>query len=180
MRFLLLAIAVAASVVVAQPAAGQAPPARTSLHVVSLRDFTIGGRRFLGRTPAQVVAAFGKPSRRVAGRSTLDLRYGSWTVHFERRASDGKLLGASARSVDPMLYGSHGQRLLAPWFGPAGIGGAVTREIEWVPDGVWNEWIPRAGGYDGADFPRRLTWGVDRAGVRWLRIATQLDVEFPY
>src|SRR5262245_15079339 len=180
MRALLIAIVVAASVAVLQPAAGQAQPPRSSLHVVSLWDFTLGGRRFLGRTPAQVTAAFGKPARRLATGSTLDLRYGSWTIHFQRRASDGKLLGSSARSVDPALYGSRGQRLLAPWFGPAGIRGAVTREVEWVPDGVWNEWIPRGGGYDGADFPRRITWGVDRWGVRWLRIATQLDVEFPY
>ena len=60
-----------------------------------------------------------------------------------------------------------------------GIEGAVTREIGWVPDGVWNEWIPPAGGYDGLDFPRRITWGVDSRGVRWLRLATNLGVEFP-
>ncbi len=180
MRALLLAVVAAASLVVL-PGAGAAvapAPPLTSLHVVSLRSFTIGGRHFLGRTPAQVTTAFGKPSARVATASGLRLRLGAWTIGFERRASDRRLLASSAVSTDRALFGTSGRRLLAPWFGPRGIEGAVTREVEWVPDGVWNEWIPRAGGFDGLDFPRRITWGVDRHGVRWLRIATQPNVEF--
>jgi hypothetical protein len=176
---ILALVLVPASLLAAQPSLGQAAaPPRSSLHVVSLNDFTIGGRRFLGRTPAQVTALFGKPAARVASRTALDLRYGGWTIHFARRKSDGKLLGASATSVDPGLYGARGRRLLATWFGPRGIGGAVTSEIGWVENGDWNEWIPRAGGYDGLDFPRRISWGIDAKGRRWLRIATQLDVEF--
>jgi hypothetical protein len=179
MRVLLTAVAVAAFLPAVLPAAAAGPaPSRTSLHVVSLSSFTIGGRRFLGRTPEQVVSAFGRPSARLSSRSGLRLRYGGWTIGFERRASDRKLLASSAVSVDPALFGTSGRRLLAPWFGPRGIAGAVTREVEWIPDGVWNEWIPRAGGYDGLDFPRRITWGIDSRGQRWLRLATELDVEF--
>lgn len=178
---LLLAVVVASTSLVVLPLASAAPapkPSLSSLHVVSLRSFTIGGRFFLGRTPAQVTAAFGKPSARVTTASGLRLRFGSWTIVFERRSSDRRLLASSAVSTDRALFGTSGRRLLAPWFGPRGIEGAVTREVEWVPDGVWNEWIPRGGGYDGLDFPRRITWGIDSRGQRWLRIATQLDVEF--
>ena len=181
MTRLFVTIAIAVSALLAVPVAPAAPataPSPRSLHVVSLSSFTIGGRRFLGRTPIQVTSAFGKPTARIPGKSSLDLRYGPWTIHFQRRKSDGKLLGASARSVDQALFGSRGRRVLAPWFGLKGIEGAVTSEVEWVEDGVWNEWIPRNGGFDGLDFPRRITWGIDGKGHRWLRIATQLDVEF--
>ena len=176
---MLIAVAVAAAFLVVLPTAAAAtPPPRTSLHVVSLASFTIGGRHFLGRTPAQVTAEFGRPSARISSGSGLRLRLGAWTIRFERRASDGKLIAGSAVATDQALFGTSGRRLLAPWFGPRGIEGAVTREIEWVPDGDWNEWIPRAGGYDGLDFPRRITWGVDSRGLRWLRLATDLEVEF--
>ena len=176
---MLLAVAVVSASLLVLPtaAAGPAPP-RTSLHVVSLSSFTIGGRRFLGRTPAQVNAAFGRPSARITSGSGLRLRFGAWTIRFERRASDGRLIASSAVSVDQALFGSSGRRLLAPWFGLRGIEGAVTREVDWIPDGDWNEWIPRAGGYDGLDFPRRITWGIDSHGLRWLRLATDLAVEF--
>jgi hypothetical protein len=178
--FVTLALVVGALTAAEIAPAGTAAPPLRSLHVVSLPGFGIGGHRFLGRTPIQITSAFGKPSARIAGRSTLDLRYGGWTIHFQRRKSDGKLLAASARSVDQGLYGSGGRRLLAPWFGLNGIKGAVTSEVGWVKDGDWNEWIPRGDGYDGADFPRRISWGIDAHGRRWLRLATQLDVEFPY
>jgi hypothetical protein len=179
MRAMLIAVVVAAASLVALPtAAATTAPPRTSLHVVSLASFTIGGRHFLGRTPAQVTAAFGRPSARISSGSGLRLRFGAWTIRFERRTSDGRLIAASAVTTDQALFGTSGRRLLAPWFGPRGIEGAVTREVEWVPDGDWNEWIPRAGGYDGPDFPRRITWGVDSRGLRWLRLATDLEVEF--
>ena len=110
--------------------------------------------------------------------SGLRLRFGAWTIRFERRAPDAKLIASSAVATDQALFGTSGRRLLAPWFGPRGIEGAVTREVDWIPNGDWNEWIPRAGGYDGLDFPRRITWGVDSRGLRWLRLATDLEVEF--
>lgn len=181
MTKLFVTLILAASALLAVQAAPAAPataPSPGSLHVVSLNSFAIGGRRFLGRTPTQVTSAFGKPTARIAGRTTLDLRYRGWTIHFQRRKSDGKLLAASARSVDQALFGSRGRRLLAPWFGLRGIEGAVTSEVGWVENGDWNEWIPRNGGFDGLDFPRRISWGIDAQGRRWLRLATQLDVEF--
>ena len=175
---MLIALVIAASLVVLPTAPAATKPSRTSLHVVSLASFTIGGRHFLGRTPAQVTAAFGRPSARFSSGTTLRLRFGAWTIRFERRASDGKLIASSAVTTDQALFGTSGRRLLAPWFGPRGIEGAVTREVDWIPDGDWNEWIPRAGGYDGLDFPRRITWGVDSRGLRWLRLATDLEIEF--
>ena len=171
--------ALVAALVAAQatPAAAASPPPR-SLHVVSLGNFLIGGRRFLGRTPTQVTAAFGRPDARIATRSTLDLRYGGWTIHFRRRPSDGALIAGSARSDDQKLVGARGRRVLAPWFGVRGIEGAVTSELGWFPDDVWAEWIPRGAGFDNLDFPRRISWGIDRSGRRWLRLATDLDLEF--
>jgi hypothetical protein len=177
----LLTFSLAAAAVLATQSASAAPappPPPRSLHVASLMSFTIGGRHFLGRTPIQITSAFGKPSARIVGKSTLDLRYGGWTIHFKRRKSDGKLLAASALCVDQALYGTSGRRLLAPWFGLKGIEGAVTREVEWVKDGDWNEWIKRDGYFDGADFPRRISWGIDPRGRRWLRLQTDLEVEF--
>jgi hypothetical protein len=179
MTRLVLTFALAATALLgAQPAPARSAPAPRSLHVVALGDFVIGGRRFLGRTPIQVTSAFGKPNARVASRSTLDLRYGGWTIRFRRRKSDGKLLAESALSVDQGLYGSRGGRLLAPWFGSRGIEGAVTSELGWIQDDVWTEWLPRGDGFDNADFPRRISWGIDARGHRWLRLATKLDVEF--
>ena len=96
------------------PAATPAMPARTSLHVVTLNGFQIGGRRFLGRTPTQVTSAFGKPSSRYATRTAMELRYGAWTIHFKKRRSDGRFIADAARSYDQALYGSRGRRLLAP------------------------------------------------------------------
>ena len=175
---MLIAAVVAAALVVLPTASAATKPPRTSLHVVSLASFTICGRHFLGRTPAQVTAAFGRPSARFFSGSGLRLRFGAWTIRFERRASDAKLIASSAVATDQTLFGTSGRRLLAPWFGPRGVEGAVTREVDWIPNGDWNEWIPRAGGYDGLDFPRRITWGVDSRGLRWLRLATDLEVEF--
>jgi hypothetical protein len=177
-RVLLTLALVAAALAVVQAAPARTATPSRSLHVVSLSDFRIGARRFLGRTPIQITSAFGKPDARIAARSTLDLRYGSWTIHFERRTSDGRLLASSARSVDQRLYGSRGRRLLAPWFGLRGIEGAVTSELGWVKDDVWTEWIPQGGGYNSADYPRRISWGIDARGRRWLRLATTLDAEF--
>ena len=179
MRTFLPALAVASALALLPTAAATPAPSRTSLHVASLKSFTIGGRRFLGRTPAQVTAAFGRPSARLSSASGLRLRFGAWTIRFERRSSDGRLRASSAVTTDQALFDASGRRLLAPWFGHRGIEGAVTREVEWVPDGVWNEWIPRDGGFDGLDFPRRITWGIDSHGLRWLRLATDLEVEFP-
>ena len=102
------------SALVTAPA--EAAPPRRSIHVTSLNDFTIGGRRFLGRTPIQVTSAFGKPSARATAPGVLVLRYGPWTINFKRRKSDRKLLAWSARSIDPALYGVRGGRLLAPTF----------------------------------------------------------------
>ena len=65
-----------------------------------------------------------------------------------------------------------------PLVRPSGDRGRRHEGDRRVPDGDWNEWIPRAGGYDGLDFPRRITWGVDSRGLRWLRLATDLEVEF--
>jgi hypothetical protein len=125
-----------------------------------------------------VTAAFGKPSSRFSTRSALELRYGSWTIHFKRRRSDGKLLADAARSVDQGLYGLRGRRILAPWFGTKAIESAVASEVAYVPNGDFNEWFPRDGGFQNGDFPRRITWGIDSRGRRWLRLATDLDVEF--
>jgi hypothetical protein len=179
LAFALVALGLAAVALTgAHSSAAATRPAARSLHVVALGDGLIGGRRFLGRTPAQVTAAFGKPAARTAGRTSLDLRYGAWTLRFERRRSDGTLIASSARSVDSALYGSRGRRLLAPWFGRAGIEGAVTSELGWTADGYFNEWIRRDGRFVGADFPRTITWGIDARGRRWLKLETDLDFEF--
>jgi hypothetical protein len=156
------------------------PPPRRSIHVVSLNDFTIGGRRFLGRTPIQVTSLFGKPSARWSAVGVLVYRYGDWTIHFKRRTSDRKLIAWSARSTDPALYGVRGRRLLAPWFTRETIKRAVTSEVGWVENGDFNEWIARRDSFVSGDFPRRISWGIDARRHRWLKIATNLDVEFPY
>ena len=176
----LATLAASISVLAAGPAPAATPnmPARTSLHVVTLSGFQIGGRRFLGRSPAQVIAAFGKPSSRYATRTAMELRFGAWTIHFKKRRSDGKLIADAARSYDQGLYGSQGRRLLAPWFGRAAIESAVTDEVDYVVDGDFNDWIPRNGTFVGLDFPRTISWGIDSRGRRWLRVATDLEVEF--
>ena len=162
----------------AAPAAAPTAPARTSLHVVTLNGFQIGGRRFLGRTPSQVTSAFGKPSSRFATRTAMELRYGAWTIHFKKRRSDGLFIADAARSYDQALYGSRGRRLLAPWFGRAAIESAVTTEVDYTPEGNFNDWIPRNGTFVGLDFPRTISWGIDSRGRRWLRVATDIEVEF--
>jgi hypothetical protein len=177
---LLTALAGSISVLAAAPAPAATPnmPARTSLHVVTLNGFQIGGRRFLGRTPTQVTAAFGRPGSRYATRTAMELRYGAWTIHFKKRRSDGRFIADAARSYDQALYGSRGRRLLAPWFGRAAIESAVTDEVDYVVDGDFNDWIPRNGTFVGLDFPRTISWGIDSRGRRWLRVATDLEVEF--
>lgn len=160
-------------------AAASAASTRLPLNVVSLNDPTIGAHRFLGRTPIQVTSSFGKPSARTATRTTATLRYGNWTISFKKRASDGKLIGYAARANGGTLQGVHGNRLLAPSYSRAHIAHAVTAEIGWVENGDFNEWIPRgASSYVGADFPRTLSWGIDGHGVRWLKIETDLNLEF--
>jgi hypothetical protein len=177
---LLAALAASVSVVAAAPAPAGAPkpPARTSLHVVTLNGFQIGSRNFLGRTPTQVTSAFGRPSSRYATRTAMELRYGAWTIHFAKRRSDGRFVADAGRSYDQGLYGSRGRRLLAPWFGRVAIESAVTAEVDYVPDGHFNDWIPRNGTFVGLDFPRTISWGIDSRGRRWLRVATDIEVEF--
>jgi hypothetical protein len=172
---------VAAAAALAVPAAAATYPAR-SLHVVSLDDFRIGARAFLGRTPTQITSAFGRPDARttrvIHGKVvTVQLRYATWTISFKRRAGDGKLLASAARTTDPLLTGRRGTRLLAPWFGTRGIQGAVVREVGGVDHPEGNEWILRSDHLDNANVPRTVTWGV--AGhTRWLSLATDLNVEF--
>jgi hypothetical protein len=61
----------------------------------------------------------------------------------------------------------------------AQITSGVTAELGWVKDGDFNEWIPRgASSFVSADFPSTITWGIDRHGVRWLKIETDLNLEF--
>ena len=175
-RILLTAVALTALVVVS--AATAAAPKRP-LTVVSLRDPTIGGHLFLGRTPLQVSSAFGKPSARTATRTSATVRYGHWTISFKKRVSDGKLIGYAARAAGGTLTGVRGHRLLTPSYSRAQIKAGVTAEVEWVKDGNFNEWIPRsASSFVGLDFPRTITWGIDRHGVRWLKIETDLNHEF--
>jgi hypothetical protein len=177
-RTRILFTAVALTALVAAGAAGAAAPKRP-LNVVSLGDPTIGGHLFFGRTPLQVTSAFGKPSARTATRTSATLRYGNWTISFKKRVSDGRLIGYEARAAGGTLTGVRGHRLLAPSFSRAQITAGVTAELEWVKDGDFNEWIPRgASSFVGADFPRTITWGVDRHGVRWLKIETDLNQEF--
>jgi hypothetical protein len=182
MRTLCLALAlgvttaVVATAVTASPA--EAAPSRRSIHVVSLNDFSIGGRRFLGRTPIQVTSAFGKPSARATAPGVLVLRYGHWTINFKRRKSDRKLIAWTARSIDPALYGVRGRRLLAPSFTRATIERAVAGEVDWVENGDFNEWFPRRDSFVSGDFPRRISWGIDARGHRWLKLETDLEVEF--
>ena len=177
---LLAALAASLAALTAAPAPAATPkaPARTSLHVVTLNGFQIGGRRFLGRTPTQVTSAFGKPSSRFATRTAMELRYGAWTIHFKKRRSDGLFIADAARSYDQALYGSRGRRLLAPWFGRDAIESAVTTELDYTPEGNFNDWIPRNGTFVGLDFPRTISWGIDSRGRRWLRVATDIEVEF--
>jgi hypothetical protein len=171
----------AAAAALAAPAAAATYPVR-SLHVVSLSDFRIGARAFLGRTPTQITSAFGRPDARttsvVRGKVvTVQLRYAAWTISFKRRAGDGRLLAWAARTTDPLLTGSRGTRLLAPWFGARGIQSAVVREVGGVDHPEGNEWILRSDRLDNANFPRTVSWGV--AGhTRWLSLATDLNVEF--
>jgi hypothetical protein len=160
------------------PAATSAMPARTSLHVVTLNGFQIGGRRFLGRTPIHVTSAFGKPSSRFATRTAMELRYGTWTIHFKKRRSDGKFIADAARSYDQALFGSRGRRLLAPSWSRAAIERAVTAEVDYTPDGNFNDWMPRNGTFVGLDFPRTISWGIDARGRRWLRFGTDIELEF--
>ena len=108
----------------------------------------------------------------------MELRYGAWTIHFKKRRSDGAFIADAARSYDQALYGSHGRRVLAPWFGRAAIESAVTAEVDYTPDGNFNDWIPRNGTFVGLDFPRTISWGIDSRGRRWLRVATDIEVEF--
>jgi hypothetical protein len=175
-RILLTAVALAA--LAAAGSAGAAAPKRP-LNVVSLGDPTIAGHRFLGRTPLQVTSAFGKPTARTATRTSATLRYGHWTISFKKRASDGKLIGYAARAAGGTLTGVRGHRLLTPSSSRAQIAAGVTAEVEWVEDGDFNEWIPRgASSFVGLDFPRTITWGIDRHGVRWLKLETDLNLEF--
>jgi hypothetical protein len=173
------AAALIAVVALGATAATSAAATPRPLTLVSLGDPTIGGHLFLGRTPLQVTSAFGKPSARTSTRTTATLRYGHWTISFKKRASDGKLIGYAARGSGGTLTGVFGHRLLAPSYTPAQIGTGVTAELGWVKDGDFNEWIPRGtSSYVGADFPRAISWGVDRHGVGWLKIVTDLNVEF--
>ena len=177
-RISILLTAVALAALVAVGSAGAAAPKRP-LSVVSLGDPTIGGHRFLGRTPLQVTSAFGKPSARTATRTSATLHYGQWTISFKKRVSDGKLIGYAARAAGGTLTGVFGHGLLAPSYGRAQITAGVTAELGWVEDGDFNEWIPRGpSSFVGADFPRTITWGIDPHGVRWLKIETDLNLEF--
>jgi hypothetical protein len=108
----------------------------------------------------------------------LVYRYGDWTIHFKRRTSDRKLIAWSARSTDPALYGVRGRRLLAPWFTRETIRRAVTSEVGWIENGDFNEWIPRRDSFVSGDFPRRISWGIDARRHRWLKIATNIDLEY--
>jgi hypothetical protein len=171
--------AVALTALVAVSAAGAATPKRP-LNVVSLGDPTIGGHLFLGRTLLQVTSAFGKPSARAATKTSATLRYGRWTISFKKRASDGKLIGYAARAAGGTLTGVRGHMLLTPSSSRAQIAASVTAEVEWVEDGNFNEWMPRgASSFVGTDFPRTISWGIDRHSVRWLKIETDLKQEFP-
>jgi hypothetical protein len=174
----ILLVTVALTALATVGAAGAAAPKRP-LTVVSLGDPTIAGHLFFGRTPLQVTSAFGKPSARTATKTTATLRYGHWTISFKKRASDGKLIGYAARAAGGTLTGVRGNRLLTPSYSREQIAAGVTAELEWVKDGDFNEWIPRgASTYVGADFPRTITWGIDRHGVRWLKLETDLNQEF--
>jgi len=174
----LLTVAALTALVAAATASGASVPKRP-LNVVSLGDPTIGGRLFLGRTPLQVTSAFGKPTVRTATKTTATLRYGHWTISFKKRASDGKLIAYTARAAGGTLTGVFGHTLLTPSAGRAQIAAGVTAELGWVEDGDFNEWYPRgASTYVGADFPRTITWGIDAHGVRWLKIQTDLSLEF--
>jgi hypothetical protein len=169
----------AAAALTALVAAGSAAAAAPKLDIVSLGDPTIGGRLFLGRTPLQVTSAFGKPAARTTTKTTAMLRYGHWTISFKKRASDGKLIAYAARAAGGTLTGVFGHPLLTPSSSRAQIAAGVTAELGWVPDGDFNEWYPRgASTYVGADFPRTITWGIDGRGVRWLKIQTDLSLEF--
>ena len=174
----ILVAAVALTALVAAGAASAAAPKRP-LNVVSLGDPTIGGRLFLGRTPLQVTSALGKPYAHTATRTSVTLRYGHWTISFKKRVSDGKMIGYAARAAGGTLTGVLGHRLLTPSYSRAQITAGVTAELGWVKDGDFNEWIPRgASSFVGTDFPRTITWGIDRHGVRWLKIQTDLKQEF--
>lgn len=178
-RTRILLTAVALTALVAAGAADAAAPKRP-LNVVSLGDPTIGGHLFLGRTPLQVTSAFGKPSARTATRTTATLHYGRWTINFKKRASDGKLIGYAARAAGGTLTGVRGHRLLTPSYTRAQITAGVTAELQWVKDGDFNEWMPRsASSFVSTDFPRTISWGIDRHGVRWLKVETDLNQEFP-
>ena len=175
-RILLTAVVLTALVGVG--AAGAAAPKRP-LNVVSLGDPTIGGHRFFGRTPLQVTSAFGKPSARTTTRTSATLRYGNWTISFKKRASDGRLIGYAARAAGGTLTGVRGYRLLTPSSSRAQIAAGVAAEVEWVEGGDFNEWMPRGPStFVGLDFPRTITWGIDRHGVRWLKLETDLSLEF--
>jgi hypothetical protein len=175
MRTVLTGLALTALVAAGAAAAAQKRP----LNVVSLGDPTIGGHLFLGRTPLQVTSAFGKPSARAATTKGATLHYGHWTISFKKRASDGKLIGYAARAAGGTLTGVRGHRLLTSSYTRAQIAAGVTAEVEWVEDGDFNEWMPRgASSFVGTDFPRTISWGIDRHGVRWLKIETDLNQEF--
>jgi hypothetical protein len=176
--FLTAAALTALVAVGAADVAGAAAP-KLPLTVVSLGDPTIAGHLFLGRTPLQVTSAFGKPSARTVTKTSATLRYGHWTISFKKRVSDGKLIGYAARAAGGTLTGVRGHRLLTPSYSRAQITAGVTAEVEWVKDGDFNEWIPRgASSFVGTDFPRTISWGVDRHGVRWLKVETDLNQEF--
>jgi hypothetical protein len=163
---------------VAVGAASAAAP-KLPLTRVSLSDPTIAGHLFLGRTPIQVTSAFGKPSARMQTKTAAALHYGQWTISFKKRASDGKLIGYAARADGGTLNGVFGHRLLAPGFTRAQIKAAVTAEVEYVPDGDFNEWKPSGeANFVGLDFPRTISWGIDKHGVRWLKVETDLNQEF--
>jgi hypothetical protein len=165
----LLIAFVATSAASAVSAARAATP-KLPLSTVGLGDPTIAGHLFLGRTPTQVTSAFGNPSARTQTKTAAALRYGTWTISFKRRASDGKLIAYAARANGGTLTGVRGHRLLAPAYSASQIKEAVAAEVEYVVDGDFNEWMPRgAASFFGLDFPRTISWGVDRHNIRWIQ-----------
>ena len=180
-RILAAALLVLFVVTSAAAAVGSASAATAKLPLttVSVGDPTIAGHLFLGRTPVQVTSAFGKPAARTQTKTAAALRYGHWTISFKKRVSDGKLIGYAARANGGTLTGVFGHRLLSPTATAAQIKAAVAAEVEYVEGGDFNEWKPSgAASFVGLDFPRTITWGIDKHHVRWLQVRTDLNLEF--
>jgi hypothetical protein len=124
MRYTALVLLTLAAAIFAGTAAG------ASRHTVDLRTGTVDGRRVLGRSLPQLVAAFGRPQWRVTERKRfLLIGYGdrknfSMMVRFAHRNGAWRAIGASFER-SPLTETEIGKNVLA--MPPSAFAAAVRR-----------------------------------------------------